>query len=242
MQVLRALLRRALGEDARNAPALADVMIESAAEPRLWVQFSNGYRTSAPLLPQDCFAFCERHAAWDIESLRLALLGEGRIVYARMLQERMLQDQDEMREGQGRTWVTEQMRRLGRGLAQTLRPRHDTLRFPVFGAGRAYLDERRSEAHERGMRLLKQNLTPGQLQQYSRYGYFEVIGGKTGKRYRIRHGRSMNIDQLDKNGRRVCGWCFFPEGNLVTGDVMLAQKLALELYESDALKTANKMW
>ena len=139
MQVLRALLRRALGEDARNAPALADVVIESAAEPRLWVQFSNGYRTSAPLLPQDCFAFCERHAAWDIESLRLALLGEGRIVYARMLQERMLQDQDEMREGQGRTWVTEQMRRLGRGLAQTLRPRHDTLRFPVFGAGVAFL-------------------------------------------------------------------------------------------------------
>jgi hypothetical protein len=233
-------LRRALGEDARNAPALADVAIESAAEPRLWVQFSNGYRASAPLLPQDCFAFCERHAAWDIESLRLALLGEGRIVYARMLQERMLQEQDEMRER--RTWVSEQMRRLGRGLAQTLRPRHDTLRFPVFGAGRAYLDERRSEAHERGMRLLKQNLTPGQLQQYSRYGYFEVIGGKTGKRYRIRHGRSMNIDQLDKNGRRVCGWCFFPEGNLVTGDVMLAQKVALELYESDALKTANKMW
>lgn len=66
VQVLRALLRRALGGDARDAPALVDVMIESAAEPRLWVQFSNGYRTSAPLLPHDCFAFCERHAAWDI--------------------------------------------------------------------------------------------------------------------------------------------------------------------------------
>ena len=77
------------------------------------------------------------------------------------------------------------------------------------------------------MRLLRENLTPVQRQQYDRYGYFEVVGGKTGKRYRIRHGRSMNIDQLDRNGRRVCGWCFFPEGNLVTGDVMLAQKTAL---------------
>jgi hypothetical protein len=237
VQVLRALLRRALGENARDAPALTDVVIESAAEPRLWVQFSNGFRASAPLRPEDCFSFCERHSAWDIESLRFALLGEGRLIYAQMLQ-----DQADMRERERRTWVAEQMRRLGRGLAQTLRPRHDTLRFPVFGAGRTYLDERRSEAHERGMRLLKENLTPVQLHQYSRYGYFEVVGGKTGKRYRIRHGRSMNIDQLDKNGRRVCGWCFFPEGNLVTGDVMLAQKVALELFEADALKIANKMW
>jgi hypothetical protein len=236
-QVLRALLRRALGEDARDAPELTDIVIESAAEPRVWVHFSNGYRDGARLRPEDCFAFCDRHAAWDVDSLRSALLGEGRLIYAQMLQEHAA-----MRERERRMWVSEQMRRLGRGLAQTLRPRHDTLRFPVFGAGRAYLDERRSEAHERGMRLLKEHLTPAQLQQYSRYGYFEVIGGKTGKRYRIRHGRSMNIDQLDKNGRRVCGWCFFPEGNLVTGDVMLAQKVALELFEGDALKIANKMW
>jgi hypothetical protein len=235
VRILRALLRRALGENARDAPALADVVIESAAEPRLWVELSNGYRTSAPLRPDDCFAFCERYSAWDIESLRFALLREARVIYAQLLQERT-----EMR-AERRMWVTEQMRRLGLGLAQTFRPRRDALRFPTFG-GRAFLDERRSEAHERGMRLLKDNLTPGQRQQYAKYGYFEVTGGRTGKRYRIRHGRSMNIDQLDKNGRRVCGWCFFPEGNLVTGDVMLAQKMALELFELEALKIANKMW
>jgi hypothetical protein len=133
------------------------------------------------------------------------------------------------------------MRRLGEGIAQTFRPRRDAFHFPGFG-GRALIDDRRSESHVRGMRLLRENLTPVQRQQYDRYGYFEVVGGKTGKRYRIRHGRSMNIDQLDRNGRRVCGWCFFPEGNLVTGDVMLAQKAALELFEAEALKIANKMW
>jgi hypothetical protein len=234
VQILRALLQRALGENVREAPALEDVTIESAAEPRLWVQLSNGYRLSAALLPQDCFSFCERHSAWDVATLRRALLGEARVIYAQMLQDRA-----DMR--QPRTWVSEQVRRISRGLAQSLRPRRDALRFPVFG-GRTYLDERRSEAHKRGMRLLKENLTLAQRQQYERYGYFEVVGGKTGKRYRIRHGRSMNIDQLDKNGRRVCGWCFFPEGNLVTGDVMLAQKTALELFEGEALKIANKMW
>ena len=34
--------------------------------------------------------------------------------------------------------------------------------------------------------------------------------------------------------------CFMPEGGLVVGDMMLAQKLALELFESDALEVANK--
>jgi len=35
--------------------------------------------------------------------------------------------------------------------------------------------------------------------------------------------------------------CFMPEGDLVVGDMMLAQKLALELFESEALKVANEM-
>ena len=30
-----------------------------------------------------------------------------------------------------------------------------------------------------------------------------------------------------------------PEGELVVGDIMLAQKLALELFESQTLKVAN---
>ena len=31
-----------------------------------------------------------------------------------------------------------------------------------------------------------------------------------------------------------------PEGKLAVGDIMLAQKLALELFESDTLQVANK--
>src|SRR5262245_45201180 len=151
VQILRALLRRALGENGRELLALADVTIETAAEPRLWVHFSNGYRASAPLLPDDCFAFCERHSVWDLEGLRRALLSEARFAYAQMLQ-----DQADMRERQRRAWVTEQMRRLGHGLAQSLRPRRDALRFAGFGGGRTFLDEGRSEAHERGMPLRKE--------------------------------------------------------------------------------------
>jgi hypothetical protein len=36
------------------------------------------------------------------------------------------------------------------------------------------------------------------------------------------------------------GWCFVPEGSLVAGDVMLAQKIALETSEYAALAVARR--
>jgi hypothetical protein len=96
------------------------------------------------------------------------------------------------------------------------------------------------EAHARGIQLLRESLSPNQSAQYEQYGYFDVVGGETGRRYRIRSGSQMNVHQLDKKDRPVCVLCFVPEGGLVVGDVMLAQKLALELFESGTLKAANK--
>ncbi len=49
----------------------------------------------------------------------------------------------------------------------------------------------------------------------------------------------MNVEELDRNGRRVCLLCFVPKGELALGDIMLAQKLALELFEPQALAVAN---
>jgi hypothetical protein len=41
------------------------------------------------------------------------------------------------------------------------------------------------------------------------------------------------------SGLRCCASC--PQGGLVVGDVLLAQKLALELFESEARAVANIM-
>jgi hypothetical protein len=95
------------------------------------------------------------------------------------------------------------------------------------------------EAHARGLHLLQENLSPAQRDQYDRRGYFDVIGGETRRRYRIKPGFQMNVEQLDKKGRPVRRLCFAPEGMLAVGDVMLAQKLALELFELQALEVAN---
>jgi hypothetical protein len=94
------------------------------------------------------------------------------------------------------------------------------------------------EAEARGLRLLSENLSPAQREQQERCGYFDVIGGDTGRRYRIKNGFQLGL--LDKKGRTRAVLCFMPEGELPAGDVMLAQKLALELFESDTLKIANK--
>ena len=49
----------------------------------------------------------------------------------------------------------------------------------------------------------------------------------------------MNVEELSNNGRRMSLLCFMPKGGLVLADVMLAQKLALELFELEALAIAN---
>jgi len=94
----------------------------------------------------------------------------------------------------------------------------------------------------RGLELLKGWLSPEQFTQYNTKRYFEVTGCHSGKRYRISHGTSMNIHELDGAGCPCVGWCFAPKGYLVAGDVMLAQKIALETDERGALNVANKFF
>jgi hypothetical protein len=83
------------------------------------------------------------------------------------------------------------------------------------------------------------NLSPAQRRQFARYDYFDVTGGDTGPRYRIRNGRTLNVAQLNASGGCVRLLCFGPQGTLPIGDVLLAQKIALELFESEATRVAN---
>jgi hypothetical protein len=216
MEVLRALLESALHENGHTPPALSGVAVRGIrGDPdlRLTVQFADGCSGSQRVSRYDLGTFCAERGIWELEEIRGILLDEALGLYERMRDER----------------------RAARPIA--VRPEQHWLLYDEF----ACLTEVGSRAaRERGMRLLMRNLTPRQRRQYNQYGHFDVIGGKTGRSYRIRHGRVMNIDQLDRKGRRVCGWCFYPRGRLVTGDVMLAQKLALELFEADALATANR--
>jgi hypothetical protein len=101
-----------------------------------------------------------------------------------------------------------------------------------------YSDENTPEV--RGLRLLRAWLSPSQFEQFNAKAHFEVVGCATGTRYRIYYGTQMNVHELDDAGRPETGWCFVPQGRLVPGDVMLAQKIALETSEIRALSVAMR--
>ena len=97
----------------------------------------------------------------------------------------------------------------------------------------------RTPAEKRAVALLRSWLSPEQEKQWQSRGAFDVIGCDTGTRYRITYRGVMNVHELGPDGQSVKQWCFTPEGRLAIGDVLLAQKIALETMERDALALAN---
>jgi hypothetical protein len=95
----------------------------------------------------------------------------------------------------------------------------------------------------RGRRLLREWLSPDQRTQLDDKDYFEVVGCDSQRRYRIYNRMTLrgvtNVYEIDDAGRPKVAWCFLPAGQLVAADIMLAQKIALETNEHNALKVAN---
>jgi hypothetical protein len=60
----------------------------------------------------------------------------------------------------------------------------------------------------RSLRLLREWLLPAQREQFGRRGYFEVVGGDSGKHYRIHAGASVNVCEVDERGRLQEGFVF----------------------------------
>jgi hypothetical protein len=227
--LLRDLFRQVLSEHGRDAPALTAIGIESSVgrfDPRLVAFFSNGHRAEVAARTEDLYEYCERHSLWDLDGIRRALASVGREIYGQMVQGPETEVHYELPRAET----------LEPGTTGRLRAWWNRVRFI---RGHRLLQAAEREAHARGLRLLINNLSPAQRAQYDECGYFEVAGGETGKRYRITKAYQMNVEEIGNNGKRTRSLCFLPKGNLVLGDIMLAQKLALELFESNALAVAN---
>ena len=97
----------------------------------------------------------------------------------------------------------------------------------------------RAGSEQRAEKLLREWLSPAQLDQFNRQRCFEVRGSASRRRYRICFGTTYNVQVVDHEGGVIEEICFHPEGELVAADVMLAQKIALETNEPAALKVAN---
>lgn len=96
----------------------------------------------------------------------------------------------------------------------------------------------REEALARSRQTLYEHLTPQQCADFDHYGWFAVTGNHTGTRFRIEAKPNMNIYQL-RGDQPVERWCFIPEDPLPLYDIMLMQKLCIELDERDTMRAAN---
>jgi hypothetical protein len=103
---------------------------------------------------------------------------------------------------------------------------------------RSFLRENSPEI--RGQTLLRQWLSREEREFFDSHGYLDVVGCHTGKRYRIYYGILSNVRELNAEGKPVAGLCFVPVNTLPPGDVVLAQKIALETDERGALAVAKR--
>ena len=100
----------------------------------------------------------------------------------------------------------------------------------------------KDDPHTRAMNLLWRWLTDEQRRDLKLNGYFTVVGYNTGAQYKIHAEQYYGVEDTTDGGQR---YCFGPSSHLLgqpimMGDQMLAQKLALEHDEAEALRVANK--
>jgi hypothetical protein len=101
----------------------------------------------------------------------------------------------------------------------------------------------RALARERAQRMLRENLTEEQREELAANGHFTlaVLDRDSGERrlYRIRKGRSRNVQRVDDSGRVLKTLCAHPAILCPDEDTMLAQKLWLQNQEQEFLRIAN---
>lgn len=94
-------------------------------------------------------------------------------------------------------------------------------------------------AHKRSMELLESWLSEEQLASLQERQTFEVVGGTSGRRYRLHQKYSFGIEILEGPDAGDL-LCVVPQGASALGDILLAQKIGLETNERATLQRANK--
>jgi hypothetical protein len=98
----------------------------------------------------------------------------------------------------------------------------------------------KQEAEKRAKAILIEHLTPEQQETVEKNKWFVVIGGKTGKPYRIRtSGYQGNVEQLE-NSTPKTRFCCHASHALPLSDHHLTQKMMIESDECEFLRVANR--
>lgn len=94
---------------------------------------------------------------------------------------------------------------------------------------------------DKSIKLFLSNLSDKQRNEYDKYRAITAVGNDTGTKYTINCASvavMYNISYNQEfNRHRIC---FRPKDDLPLYDIFLAQKIALECFENETLKVANK--
>lgn len=112
------------------------------------------------------------------------------------------------------------------------------VRKTQYAAQYAELKEEKANAQLRAEALLISALTVEQKEEYAKDKSFTLWAA--GKRYRIKKGRSFNVEELNSDGLKIATLCAHPRDNVPDHDTMLAQKLMLETAPEEFLRLANR--
>lgn len=136
-------------------------------------------------------------------------------------------------------WNTNYVRQAETAAEKAARAARQRLEAVEYERRTAVRTEVRRVAILKADRLLESILTSVQRDQLRKTGSF-VVRGQSGQLYRIREGRSANVDVVDAAGRVTERLCAHPILDVPDGDTMAAQKLMLECDEGAFLRMAIK--
>lgn len=128
-----------------------------------------------------------------------------------------------------------------KGLAETIAICHDHDSDPIVQANEMVIRSwREARAVEKANDLLRSMLAPTQLTECVLGDCFRVIGGATGRVYKIELGNGFaQVDPL--TNEKIISYCYHPEDWMPDADIALSIKLHLECgdLEEDFISGAN---
>lgn len=108
----------------------------------------------------------------------------------------------------------------------------------IYREQEAERQRKATEAKAKARQLLLGILSAKQRAEFEQHGWFLIHS--LHYRYRIREGRSANIDVIDKEGKISHRLCAHPYDSVPDYDTMVAQKLMLENAEDEFVRIANR--
>lgn len=224
-------------DQAAAVNASSSIYCPPAAPPAdsVWVSWNTGTTSTASLTVDSTTAICR--SVWTAWNSNLAVATTGTTITASFTVA-----SNQIWDGWNRAYIAQPYAPAIR-VETPEQVVQRQAREAEYQAKQIRIEAERAKARERAEKLLRESLSPEQLEELSLKGHFHletIAASGERRRYRINRGRSRNVQQVDRSSGLVLKTlCAHPIELVPDADTMLAQKLFLEASEEEFLRVAN---